>query len=319
MAHLEQGPGRSAAGSPGEQAQCAKPSRGENSTNSLERKIRCLEKQRKELLEVNQQWDQQFRSMKELYERKVAELKTKLEATERVLGALGKELPPSQKEDDGPRDLAPEQQQRQEKGRESLNEELHELKKENKLLKENNALVNRKKEHYEREIKRLNQALQEALKIECPPPPEDRVGKAEKECGHEELRVEMEVLKQQVQIYEEDFQRERSDRERLNREKEELQQMNQTSQSQLNKLKSKIKACRMEKEKLEQQLTQMYLPTCRCSVGSPLRDPCAPTGPGAEQTPQQPPLDRPWYAPDQLPPDVQRQAQGFPSEKKASP
>lgn len=42
------------------------------------------------------------------------------------------------------------------KEKESLNEELHELKKENKFLKEKNALVNKKKEHYECEIKRLN-------------------------------------------------------------------------------------------------------------------------------------------------------------------
>nr|KAF6482477.1 TNFAIP3 interacting protein 3 [Molossus molossus] len=132
------------------------------------------------------------------------------------------------------------------------------------------------------------------------------------------MRTEMEVLKQQVQIYEEDFHRERSDRERLNREKEELQQINQTSQSQLNKLKSQMKACQMEKEQLEKQLTQMHLPTCRCSLGSHLRDPCAPTGPGAEQSPQQHPPDRPCCAPDPLPPDVQRRAQGFFSEKKAS-
>ncbi|XP_036138183.1 TNFAIP3-interacting protein 3 [Molossus molossus] len=293
MAHLEQGSGRGAAGSPGEHAECAKPSRGENSTNSLERKIRHLEKQRKELLDVNQQWDQQFRSMKELYETKVAELKTKLEATERFLSTLEKKLPlpPSQKEGDSPRDPAPEQQQRQEKGQESLNRELHELKKENKLLKENNALASRKKEHYECEIRRLNKALQEALGRECSPLPEDRLGRPEKGCSREEMRTEMEVLKQQVQIYEEDFHRERSDRERLNREKEELQQINQTSQSQLNKLKSQMKACQMEKEQLEKQLTQMHLPTCRCSLGSHLRDPCAPTGPGAEQSPQQHPSD----------------------------
>lgn len=43
-----------------------------------------------------------------------------------------------------------------------------------------------------------------------------------------------------MQIYEEDFRRERSDRERLNREKEQLQQMNRTSQSQLNQLKSEV-------------------------------------------------------------------------------
>lgn len=42
------------------------------------------------------------------------------------------------------------------KEKESLSEELHELKKENKLLKEKHALVSKKKEHYECEIKRLN-------------------------------------------------------------------------------------------------------------------------------------------------------------------
>lgn len=45
------------------------------------------------------------------------------------------------------------------KEKESLHEELHELKKENKFLKEKNALVNKKKEHYECEIKRLNKVL----------------------------------------------------------------------------------------------------------------------------------------------------------------
>lgn len=43
------------------------------------------------------------------------------------------------------------------KENESLKEELQELQKENKLLKEKYALESRKKEHYECEIKRLNQ------------------------------------------------------------------------------------------------------------------------------------------------------------------
>ncbi|XP_006756750.1 PREDICTED: TNFAIP3-interacting protein 3 [Myotis davidii] len=222
-----------------EPAECADPSRGKSSTNPLERKIRCLEKQRKELLEVNRQWDQQFRSMKELYAGKLAELQTKLEATERLLSGLEKE-------------------------KQTLSEELLALKKENKLLKENNAAMSRRREHYECEIKRLNKALQEALKVECSPLPEDRLGGPVMGCGHEDMRTEMEVLKQQVQIYEEDFRRERSDRERLNREKEQLQQMNRTSQSQLNQLKS-----------------EMRIPPCRCDLGLHLPDAGAPAGPGA--------------------------------------
>ncbi|KAM8765965.1 TNFAIP3-interacting protein 3 [Rhynchonycteris naso] len=293
MAHLV--PGVAAAGAAGsavEHTKVAKPSRGKHSTDSLEQKIRCLEKQRQELLDVNQQWDQQFRSMKELYERKVAELKMKLETTERFLGTLEMERPPNLRDSDRPQDLAQEQSQREEKEQKKLHEELHELRKENKLLKEKNAFVNRKREHYECEIRRLNKALQDALNIECSSFPEDCLGEPERGCSREELRVEMEVLRQQVQIYKEDFQRERSDRERLNQEKEELQKSNQISQSQLNRLKSKIKACRMENEKLEKQLKLVYLPTCRCGSGCQPRDPSCPTGPVDTQGLQKQPRDR---------------------------
>ncbi|XP_045058712.2 TNFAIP3-interacting protein 3 [Desmodus rotundus] len=293
MAHAQGTTGMQAAEGPTGRTECANSSRGKSSTNSLERKIRCLEKQRKELLEVNQQWDQQFRSMKELYERKVAELKMKLETTERPLSTLEKERPPSRRDSDRPRDVAQEQQQRAQKEKESPDEELQELKRENKLLREKNAAVNRKKELYECEIKRLNKTLQDALKIEGAFFPEDSLVESEKERSLEELRTEMEVLKQQVQIYEEDFNRERSDRERLNQEKEELQQINQTCQSQLSKLKSKLKACQMEKEKLEKQLKQVYLPTCRCGFGVHLWDPCTPAGPEDAQDLERHPISPP--------------------------
>uniref|UniRef100_A0A8C6E2V1 TNFAIP3 interacting protein 3 n=1 Tax=Moschus moschiferus TaxID=68415 RepID=A0A8C6E2V1_MOSMO len=267
---------------------CAQSSRRKN-INSLEQKIRCLEKQRKELLEVNQQWDQQFRSMKELYERKVAELKSKLDSAERFLGTLEKERMQSPRESCPPRCWTSEPLRRAEKEKESLNGELHELKVENNLLKEKNALMNHKKQHYECEIKRLNKALQDALKVECSSP-EDGLGKSEMECSREEMWMEMEVLKQQVQIYEEDFKKERSDRERLNQEKEELQQIIQTSQSQLNRLNSQIKACQMEKEKLERQLKQMCFPTCNCGWNFHPRDPYLLTGAGAVQDLQKHPV-----------------------------
>ncbi|XP_053514491.1 LOW QUALITY PROTEIN: TNFAIP3-interacting protein 3 [Artibeus jamaicensis] len=273
--------------------ECANSSRGKTSTISLEQKIRYLEKQRKELLEVNQQWDRQFRSMKELYERKVAELRMKLEATEKPLSTLEKGQPPGQRDGGGPEDLAQEQLQRAQKEKQSLDQELHELKRENKLLREKNTAVHRKKEHYECEIKRLNQALRNALKIEGASFPEHRLRESEKGCSLEEMRTEMEVLKQQVQIYEEDFNRERSDRERLNQEKEVLQQSNQTCQSQVNKLKSKLKACQMEKEKLERQLKQVYLPTCRCGFGVHLQDLSAPAGPEAVQDLERHPISPP--------------------------
>ncbi|XP_047713081.1 TNFAIP3-interacting protein 3 isoform X3 [Prionailurus viverrinus] len=224
------------------------------------------------------------------------------------------------------------EKQRKEKEKESLSEELHELKKENKLLKEKNTLASKKKEQYECEIKRLNKALQDALKIECSSFPEDCLGKSELECRHKEMRTEMEVLKQQVQIYEEDFKKERSDRERLNQEKETLQKIIQTSQSELNRLNSQIKACQMEKEKLEKQLKQfyplpvngqyyppqMYFPICNCGLNFHLWDPCTLADPGTAQDLHKHPPDYQWYAPDQFPPDVQHKANGFSSEKKVN-
>ncbi|MEJ1279410.1 TNFAIP3 interacting protein 3 [Cricetulus griseus] len=75
----------------------------------------------------------------------VLELKTKLAATEDIC-TLEKEQ--KQRVTEGDRQL--------EKEKESLREELEALQKENMLLKENNALTNRKKEHYACEIKRLN-------------------------------------------------------------------------------------------------------------------------------------------------------------------
>ncbi|XP_006866351.1 PREDICTED: TNFAIP3-interacting protein 3 [Chrysochloris asiatica] len=294
-----------------EHEECAQSSRRKNLTNSLEQKIRCLEKQRKELLEVNQQWDHQFRSMKELYERKVTELKSKLDASEKFLSKLEEEQLQCQRETERQHQQTQDQLLQEEKEKESLNEELYELKKENKLLKEKNVLASKKKEYYEREIKRLNKALQDALKIECSSFSGDYLGKLEMKCSHEEMRTHMEVLKHQVQIYEEDFKKERSDRERLNQEKEELQQINQTSQSQLNRLNSQIKACQMEKEKLEKQLKQKCFPTCNCGLVFHLRDPWVPAGSGAVQDLQKHSPDYQWYAPDQFPPDVQHKANGM--------
>ncbi|XP_051007450.1 TNFAIP3-interacting protein 3 [Acomys russatus] len=160
------------------------PSRRKDSTNSLEQKIKHLEKQRQELLEVNQQWDQQFQNMKMLYERKVLELKTKLAA---ALDAhtLEKEQKPSTTE--GTRQL--------EKEKDSLKEELQALKKENELLKENNALANRKREHYACEIKRLNKALQDALTIGSSSPSEDS-GKCKGRCSHGEPDYQWNALNQ---------------------------------------------------------------------------------------------------------------------------
>uniref|UniRef100_A0A8C4YC02 Uncharacterized protein n=1 Tax=Gopherus evgoodei TaxID=1825980 RepID=A0A8C4YC02_9SAUR len=123
---------------------------------------RCRQSRRDSLLKVNKQWDQQFRSMKQHYEKKLAEVKAKLGASQRSISELEKERHQNQQEcerlqalvRDGPL---------QEKEKEILNEVFNELKEENKVLKEeNNVLkeqktsVSKKKEYYECEISRLN-------------------------------------------------------------------------------------------------------------------------------------------------------------------
>uniref|UniRef100_A0A8B9S2F8 Uncharacterized protein n=1 Tax=Apteryx owenii TaxID=8824 RepID=A0A8B9S2F8_APTOW len=114
------------------------------SADSVEKQILSLERQRGELLEVNKQWDRQFRSMKQHYEKKGVGEKgcfcfimsenthTRINLNIKILtGAL------------------------------------HEMKEENKLLKEKNASMIRKKERYECEISRLNKVRTGVTKKAC--------------------------------------------------------------------------------------------------------------------------------------------------------
>ncbi|KFO15150.1 TNFAIP3-interacting protein 3, partial [Balearica regulorum gibbericeps] len=208
----------------------------------LEQQILSLEKQKRELLEVNKQWDHQFRSMKQLYEKQLAEMKAKLDVSERRVSELEGERHRLHPEDERLRALGRERPLQETKETKVLSEALHEMKEENKLLKHKNASMIRKKEHYECEISRLNKALLDVLKKQRSP-----VLGTPSENGDrnsvEDMRTQLDVLRQQVQIYEEDFRKERSDRERLNEEKEALQKINERLQSQLKKLNSQTSQC----------------------------------------------------------------------------
>uniref|UniRef100_A0A8C0G4J5 TNFAIP3 interacting protein 3 n=1 Tax=Bubo bubo TaxID=30461 RepID=A0A8C0G4J5_BUBBB len=218
------------------------------SAGSQEQQILSLERQRRELLEVNKQWDHQFRSTKQLYEKQLAEVKAKLDMSERRVSELEEERHRQHPEDERLRVLGRERPLQETKETKALREALQEMKEENKLLKQKNASMTRKKEHYECEISRLNKALVDVLKkqhslvLGTPPEKGDR-------NSLEDMRTQLEVLRQQVQIYEEDFRKERSDRERLNEEKEELQKINERLQSQLNKLNSQTKDLPVQSER----------------------------------------------------------------------
>ncbi|KFP96402.1 TNFAIP3-interacting protein 3, partial [Haliaeetus albicilla] len=210
------------------------------SANSPEQQILSLERQRRELLEVNKQWDHQFRSMKQLYEKQLAEMKAKLDVSERKISELEEERHRQHPEAERFRALGRERPLQETKETKVLSEALHEMKEENKLLKQKNASMIRKKEHYECEISRLNKALLDVLKKQHSPVLGTPSEKGDRN-SLEDMRTQLEVLRHQVQIYEEDFRKERSDRERLNEEKEALQKINERLQSQLNKLNSQMK------------------------------------------------------------------------------
>ncbi|NXY64958.1 TNIP3 protein, partial [Callaeas wilsoni] len=276
------------------------------SSSSLEQQILTLERQRRELLEVNKQWDHQFRSMKQLYEKQLTEMKAKLDVSERRVSELEQERHRQHPEEERWRVLGRERLLQEKKDTEVLSEALHEMKEENRLLKQKNASMTRKKEHYESEISRLNKALLDVLKNQHPPVVGTPPGKGDRNST-EEMRTQLEVLKQQVQIYEEDFRKERSDRERLNEEKEALQKINERLQSQLSKLSSQPKR--------PSYPAPLFLSPCvgygACGMVLHCPDPRVhPVPRRAQEQQQQHSPDYQWYVPDQLPPDVQHKANG---------
>ncbi|XP_054028482.1 TNFAIP3-interacting protein 3 [Dryobates pubescens] len=288
------------------------------STSCLEQQILSLERQRQELLEVNKQWDRQFRSMKQLYVKQLAEMKAKLDMSERRVGELEEERHRQHPEDGRLQALGRERPLQETKEIKVLSEALLEIREENKLLKQQNASMIRKKEHYECEISRLNEALMDALKKQHMPV----LQTSEKGDRNslEDMRTQLEVLRQQVQIYEEDFRKERSDRERLSEEKEALQKINKRLQSQLNKLNSQTKDLSLQSERPSYP-PPLFISPCAnhgsCGLVLHYQDPQVhPASRGApEHQPHSP--DYQWYVPDQFPPDVQHKANDSSLEKGA--
>ncbi len=145
--------------------------------------------------------------------------------------------------------------------KERLTAEGKDLRQRAKYLQDQLTPLTRQREYQEKEIQRLNKALEEALNIQASSPtafgsPEGPGGLLQKQ----ELLTQNELLKQQVKIFEEDFQRERSDRERMNEEKEELKKQLEKLQAQVTLSNAQLKAFKEEekaKEALRQQKRKM--------------------------------------------------------------
>ncbi|XP_040429457.1 TNFAIP3-interacting protein 1 isoform X2 [Cygnus olor] len=237
---------------------------GRGDLEAKEKKVKILEHQRRELLEVNKQWDQHFRAMKQKYEQKMTDVHQELAEARRALTEMEAEREQKQRDFDRKLLLAKSRIETEEAEKDRLAMEVRDLQQRMRFLQEQLAPVTRQREYQEREIQRLNKALEEALNVQASPPPIfagtlEPAGKV----PQQELLTQNELLKQQVKIFEEDFQRERSDRERMNEEKEELKQQLEKLQKQLVVSNSQLRASKddcqrekEEKEKLKKMLKQ---------------------------------------------------------------
>ncbi|XP_037354648.1 TNFAIP3-interacting protein 1 isoform X2 [Talpa occidentalis] len=232
------------------------PERG--SVGAAEKKVKLLEQQRSELLEVNKQWDQHFRSMKQQYEQKITELRQKLAELQKQVTELEAERELRQRDFDRKLLLAKSKIEMEETDKEQLTVEAKELRQKIRYLQDQLSPLARQREYQDREIQRLNKALEEALSIQAPQPsPPTAFGSPEGagSLRKQELLTQNELLKQQVKIFEEDFQRERSDRERMNEEKEDLRKQVEKLQAQLSLSSAQLKAFKDE-EKAQEALRQ---------------------------------------------------------------
>ncbi|EPQ10341.1 TNFAIP3-interacting protein 1 [Myotis brandtii] len=229
---------------------------------AAEKKVKMLEQQRTELLEVNKQWDQHFRSMKQQYEQKITELRQKLADLQKQVTDLEAEREQKQRDFDRKLLLAKSKIEMEEAStdKEQLSAEAKELRQKVRYLQDQLSPLTRQRDYQEKEIQRLNKALEEALSIQASPSsPPTAFGNPEGAGGllrKQELVTQNELLKQQVKIFEEDFQRERSDRERMNEEKEELKKQVEKLQAQVTLSNAQLKAFKDEekaKEALKQQ------------------------------------------------------------------
>ncbi|CAB1337566.1 unnamed protein product [Coregonus sp. 'balchen'] len=150
---------------------------------AYEKKIKLLEKQRKDVLDVNKQWDVQWNSMKSQFEQKITDLRQRLADSQKAVQELEAEREHSQRDYDKKLLLAKSKIENVQGEKECLNSETTEL-------KQKGTSGNH--------------------------------GEGPSNLRSQELLTQILVLKEQVKIFEEDFRKERSDRERMNEEKEDL-------------------------------------------------------------------------------------------------
>ncbi|KAL3972772.1 superfamily conserved receptor expressed in brain 2 [Sarotherodon galilaeus] len=210
-----------------------------------EKKIKLLEKQRKDVLEVNKQWDIQWNAMKSQFEQKITDLRQRLAESQKTVLELEAEREQRQRDYDKKLLLAKSKIENVQGEKECLNTETAELKQKIRYLQDQLVPLSKQREYQEKEIQRLNRALEEALNLHSPsssqqPPGQGNFADVANNFKKQELLTQIAVLKEQVKIFEEDFRKERSDRERMNEEKEDLRRQVERLQGQITNLTNQL-------------------------------------------------------------------------------
>ncbi|XP_046716133.1 TNFAIP3-interacting protein 1 isoform X2 [Silurus meridionalis] len=230
-----------------QQAHAAQSSKAEKTPSKTldpelyEKKIRLLEKQRRDVLEVNKQWDIQWNSMKAQYEQKITDLRQRLADSQKAVQELEAEREQRQRDYDKKLLLAKSKIDNVQGEKECLTTETCELKQKVRYLQDQLVPLTKQREYQEKEIQRLNRALEEALNLHSPNSQAGmNLGEGVLNLRQQELHTQIAVLKEQVKIFEEDFQKERRDRERMNEEKEDLRRQVERLQGQMTNLTNQL-------------------------------------------------------------------------------
>ncbi|XP_014068804.1 TNFAIP3-interacting protein 1 isoform X2 [Salmo salar] len=228
---------------------------------AYEKKIKLLEKQRKDVLDVNKQWDVQWNSMKSQFEQKITDLRQRLADSQKAVLELEAEREQRQRDYDKKLLLAKSKIENVQGEKECLNSETTELKQKVRYLQDQLLPLSKQREYQEKEIQRLNRALEKALNLHPPPSSQQPPGQGTS-GNHDDrpsnftrqaLLTQIAVLKEQVKIFEEDFKKERSDRERMNEEKEDLRRQVERLQGQVTNLTNQAQRERCKLERLQMQ------------------------------------------------------------------
>ncbi|XP_066304334.1 TNFAIP3-interacting protein 1-like [Branchiostoma lanceolatum] len=251
----------------------------------LRKRIEELEGQKKEILEVNKQWDVQYKAMKADMGQKVREMETRQEETRRQNAELVNNEEKRQRDIDSMLVSAKKRIEEEERAKDkALLDHQQEKQRGDTLSARVTLLENqitdmmRQRGNLEAEIRRLNEALGEASSIAVLNPPVLQAAERQQAPARpaqppsqpaqpqsvEPLRTEVEVLRAQVATFREDFEMERRDRERMQGEKDTLKDEITALRMHVDTLTQQARVYeedfrreRSDKERLQRQLGQM--------------------------------------------------------------